>query len=61
MPRVLLVDDDSEQLEVRRMLFEQAGHETYTAEGAGAALELFHRTAPQLVETDLRLPETEQG
>jgi len=61
MPRVLLVDDDSEQLEVRRMLFEQAGHETYTAEGAGAALELFDRTAPQLVETDLRLPETEQG
>ncbi len=61
MPRVLLVDDDSEQLEVRRMLFEQAGHETYTAEGAGAALELFDRTAPQLVVTDLRLPETEQG
>jgi CheY-like chemotaxis protein len=51
MARILLVDDDPDQLEVRRMLFQQAGHEVYTAVDAGT----------QLVVTDLRLPQVEDG
>ncbi len=61
MARVLLVDDDPDQLEMRRMLFQQAGHEVYTAMDAGTALELFGRAAPQLVVTDLCLPKAEDG
>lgn len=61
MARVLLVDDDPDQLEVRRMLFHQAGHEVYTAGDAGTALEVLDRAAPQLVVTDLRLPKAEDG
>jgi CheY-like chemotaxis protein len=61
MSRVLLVDDDPDQLEVRRMLFQQAGHEVYTAVDPETALEVFARAAPRLVITDLRLPRTEDG
>ena len=61
MARILLVDDDPDQLEVRRMLFQQAGHEVYTAVEAGTALEVLDRAAPQLVVTDLRLPKVEDG
>ena len=61
MARILLVDDDPDQLEVRRMLFQQAGHEVYTAVDAGTALEVLDRAAPQLVVTDLRLPTVEDG
>jgi CheY-like chemotaxis protein len=61
MARVLLVDDDPDQLEMRRMLFQQAGHQVYTAVDAGTALEVFGRAAPQLVVTDLRLPTAEDG
>jgi CheY-like chemotaxis protein len=61
MARVLLVDDDPDQLEMRCMLFQQAGHEVYTAMDAGTALELFCRAAPQLVVTDLCLPKAEDG
>jgi CheY-like chemotaxis protein len=61
MARILLVDDDPDQLEVRRMLFQQAGHEVYTAVDAGTALDVLDRAAPQLVITDLRLPKVEDG
>jgi CheY-like chemotaxis protein len=61
MVRILLVDDDPDQLEVRRMLFQQAGHEVYTAVDPQTALEVFARAAPRLVITDLRLPRTEDG
>ena len=61
MARILLVDDDPDQLEVRRMLFQQAGHEVYTAVDAGTALEVLDRATPQLVITDLRLPKVEDG
>lgn len=55
------MDDDPDQLEVRRMLFEHAGNEVYTAADPVAALEVFGCAAPQLVVTDLRLPKSEDG
>jgi len=61
MARVLLVDDDPDQLEMRRLLFQQAGHEVCAVADPAGALEAFGRDDPQLVVTDLRLPTTADG
>jgi len=61
MARVLLVDDDPDQLEMRRLLFQQAGHEVCAALDPAGALEASGRDDPQLVVTDLRLPTTADG
>ena len=37
MARVLVVDDDPEQLEIRRLLLERSGHEAWTAASADEA------------------------
>jgi DNA-binding response OmpR family regulator len=39
MARVLLIDDDPLQLELRRLILEQAGHQVETAETAQEAIE----------------------
>jgi DNA-binding NtrC family response regulator len=61
MARVLLVDDDTDQLEIRKLLVEQAGHQVQVAENAAAAEAVCLAMAPQLVVMDLRLPRAEQG
>lgn len=58
MARVLLVDDDRAGLEIRRMIFEQAGHEAVTASSASEALAA---PAPDAVILDLQLPELKDG
>lgn len=61
MALVLLVDDDPEQLDVRRLLLEKVGHRVLTAGSAAEALAEFQATHPKLVIMDLRLPRTEDG
>jgi len=61
MARTLLVDDDADQLECRRLLLEAAGHQVATACVAAAAYELFCASEPELVIMDLRLPRTDDG
>lgn len=61
MARLLLVDDDPDQLEVRKLLLEQVGHEAFTAGTPRDALDLFVAQRPKLVVTDLRLPKAEDG
>jgi CheY-like chemotaxis protein len=61
MARLLLVDDDPDQLEVRRLLAEQAGHETATARDAAAARACFAEFHPEVVVLDLRIPSSEDG
>lgn len=61
MARLLLVDDDPDQLEVRRLLLEQAGHQVSTAESAAVAIGLFLAQTPEIVVMDLRLPHTRDG
>ncbi len=61
MTRVLLIDDDAEQLELRRLVLEQAGMEVHTAECPEAARRLFASDAPSHVVMDLRLPRVEDG
>ena len=58
MARVLLVDDDRTGLEIRRLIFEQAGHVVVTATSPQEALAA---PAPDAVILDLHLPELEDG
>lgn len=61
MARLLVVEDDPDQLELRRLIFEQAGHQVWTAADKARALETFAEAAPAVVVMDLRLPRTEDG
>lgn len=61
MPCVLLVEDDPDQLEIRRLLLEAAGYDVETAQTPAAARERFRASQPALVLMDLRLPRAEDG
>lgn len=61
MAGVLVVDDDSAQLEIRRLLLERKGHTVWTAGNTREAWEQFCSHAPKLVILDLRLPRSEDG
>jgi DNA-binding response OmpR family regulator len=61
MSRVLLVDDDVDALEIRKLIFEHGGHRVSSASSAGRAREQFHAEPPQSVILDLRLPDAEDG
>jgi DNA-binding response OmpR family regulator len=58
---ILLVDDDPDQLEIRRLLLEAGGFEVRTASTTGEAERLFSECPPALVVTDLRLPSASDG
>jgi CheY-like chemotaxis protein len=59
MARILVVEDDTGQLEMRRLILEQAGHDVVTAQTAGEALERL--AGCQVVLMDLQLPKPEDG
>jgi CheY-like chemotaxis protein len=59
MARILVVEDDPGQLEVRKLIMEQAGHEVLTAHDASTAIE--NLPGCQLVLMDFRIPTTEDG
>lgn len=59
MARILVVEDDAIQLEMRKQILENAGHEVVIAQNASEALERW-RECPVVV-TDLRIPEPEDG
>ena len=61
MGRILLVDDDPDGLEIRKLLLERDGHRVSTATDAATARELFREIAPDCVILDLRLPSPEDG
>jgi CheY-like chemotaxis protein len=61
MARVLLVDDNADALEIRRLVFEKRGHVVMVASSAGRARELFHAETPECVVLDLRIPEVLDG
>ncbi|MCC6369067.1 MAG: response regulator [Bryobacterales bacterium] len=61
MARLLLVDDDPDQLELRRLLLEQAGHEVAAAASVADAISLFLSHTPEIAVMDLRLPHTRDG
>ncbi len=59
--RVLVVDDDSAGLELRKLIFERQGHRIYAATDPIRALTLFTEVQPDCVVLDLRLPEAANG
>jgi DNA-binding response OmpR family regulator len=61
MSRVLLVDDDADALSIRKLIFENDGHQVAVATSAGRAREQFQTEAPDSVILDLRLPDAEDG
>jgi len=61
MACILLVDDDSDQLETRGLLLERAGHRILCATTPAEALQQFASTRVDAVCMDLRLPEPEDG
>jgi CheY-like chemotaxis protein len=61
MARVFLVDDDPDQLELRKAILEIAGHHVRAAASATEASSMIEQDPPKLVIMDLRLPRTEDG
>jgi len=59
MARILVVEDDASQLDIRKQILEHAGYEVITAQDASQALE--RSEGCSVVVMDLRLPEPEDG
>jgi two-component system CheB/CheR fusion protein len=61
MARVLLVDDDAEGVELRRMILERHGHAIDTATAPTEALQSMIERPADCVICDLRLPQITNG
>ena len=59
MARILVVEDDADQLEMRKLILEQAGHEVITAQTVSEALDRL--PGAQIILMDLRIPTPEDG
>ena len=59
--KVLVVDDDLEQLSIRTMLLEQSGFEVVTASNGARARQLAAEHRPTCVLMDLNLPTPSEG
>jgi response regulator NasT len=57
----LIVDDDTQQLSIRKLLLEAAGHEAAVADSAAEARRLLDELRPDLLLMDLRLPKLSDG
>jgi CheY-like chemotaxis protein len=61
MAIVLVVDDEAGALEIRKLVLERHGHTVMTATDASAGRAMFLKNIPDVVITDLRLPDREDG
>jgi len=61
MAKVLLVDDDPDQLEIRELVMETKGHCVTGARTRVEAVEEFQRCSPDIVLMDVRIPRHEDG
>ena len=61
MARVLVVDDDTAALEIRRQILERSGYEVFTSADAASARLNFAGAQPETVVLDLRLPAASDG
>jgi len=61
MRRLLLVDDDRDGLQLRRLIFERAGYQVFAENTADGARRAFAEDLPDIVVLDLRLPQAATG
>lgn len=61
MADLLLVDDEPDQLELRKLLLERAGYAVRTAHSAEAAIRAATERPPAVTVMDLRLPDAKDG
>ena len=54
--RILIIEDNSTNLELVRYLLEHAGHATVAASDGSAGLAVLQTMRPDLILTDLRMP-----
>jgi DNA-binding response OmpR family regulator len=59
--KVLVVDDDPDQLQVRCLLLERNGFETFQAGDPATAMDTVRRNKPACAVMDLRLPDEQTG
>jgi CheY-like chemotaxis protein len=59
MARILLVDDDDLSRSTVHQMLERAGHQVTSTGNGREALEMCQEAAPDLVVTDLIMPETD--
>jgi len=59
--RILIADDDKDQLELRSLLLAEDGHETIEATTAAAALTAAKTQKPECAVIDLRIPTEAMG
>jgi response regulator NasT len=61
MCRLLVADDDVQQLGIRKLLLQAAGHEVAVAQDAPEARRLLEELRPDVLVMDLRLPKLKDG
>jgi CheY-like chemotaxis protein len=61
MMKLLLADDDADQLELRSLSLSRAGYEIYLATDEKSALQLAAEQRPDVAVVDLRIPTEEAG
>src|ERR1700680_1216734 len=59
MAKILLIDDDPQLRRLLSRVLKGAGHTVREAKDGREGIELFHRTRPALVITDIVMPDTE--
>ena len=59
MARILVIDDEDELRSMLRHMLEHAGHEVAEAVNGAAGIEIYERDAPDLIITDIIMPEKE--
>ncbi len=55
-PRLMLVEDEQQQRETLKFLFESEGYDVLAAESAEIALEMLSHSRPGLIVADVKLP-----
>ena len=59
MAHILIIDDDVEFLKMFRQMLERAGHEVVDAPNGKVGVKLFREVRPELIITDIFMPEKE--
>ena len=59
MARILIIDDEDELRSMLRQMLEQAGHQVTEAVNGAEGIQLYEQDRPDLIITDIIMPEME--